>query len=46
VTVTFDDNVLPPTYQIDIGWVEANLADPNQTYTILIPVTPSPVSAL
>ncbi len=46
VTITFNDNVVPPTYQIEIGWVEANLADPNQTYTILIPVAPSPVIGL
>lgn len=43
VVITFDDNVVPPTYQIDINWVEAN---DNQSYTILIPVAASPLIGL
>lgn len=40
VTITFDDNVSPPTYEILVTWDEANEA---QTYTILIPAAASPV---
>ncbi len=43
VVIIFDDNVDPPTYQIDITWVEAN---ENQTYRILIPVAASPLLTL
>ena len=43
VVIVFDDNVAPPTYQIDITWVEAN---ENQTYRILIPVAASPLLTL
>ncbi len=43
VVILFDDNVDPPTYQIDITWVEAN---ENQTYRILIPVAASPLLTL
>lgn len=40
VTITYDDTVTPPTYEIVIGWVEAS---EDQSYTILIPATASPV---
>ena len=43
VTITYDDNVTPPTYQIVISWDEANQA---QSYTIMIPAAASPVFAL
>jgi len=43
VTITFDNNVSPPTYEIVVTWDEANEA---QTYTILIPAAPSPVTPL
>ncbi len=43
VTITYDDTVTPPTYEIVISWVEAAEA---QSYTILIPATASPVFAL
>ena len=43
VTITYDDTVTPPTYLIQIGWVEAN---ENQSYTIQIPVNASPLFAL
>jgi hypothetical protein len=35
VTVTFDGTVTPPTYEIEIAWVEAGQ---NLDYTILIPI--------
>jgi type IV pilus assembly protein PilV len=35
VTITFDGTVTPPTYEIEIAWVEAG---ENLDYTILIPV--------
>ena len=40
VTITYDDTVVPPTYEIVVSWVEA---DVDQDYTILIPATASPV---
>jgi len=43
VAITYDDTVIPPTYEIVIDWVEANEA---QSYTILIPATASPVVGL
>ncbi len=43
VTITYDDTVTPPTYEIVISWVEAAEA---QSYTILIPAAASPVFAL
>jgi len=35
VTVTFDGTVTPPTYEIEIAWVEAGQ---NLDFTILIPI--------
>lgn len=35
VTITFDGAVTPPTYEIEVAWVEAG---ENLDYTILIPV--------
>ena len=43
VVIIFDDTVTPPTYQIDVTWVEA---EQNQNYRILIPVSASPLFAL
>ena len=37
VTITYDDNPVPPTYQIVVSWSEAGEATP-PNYTILIPV--------
>ena len=37
VTVTYNDDVVPPTYTIVVGWEEAGEATP-PTYTIVIPV--------
>ncbi len=43
VTIVFNDNVTPPTYEIVVSWDEA---DENYTYEILIPAAASPVFAL
>ncbi len=43
VAITYDDTVIPPTYRIDITWVEA---EENLSYSILIPVVASPLVAL
>ncbi|MBT8089090.1 MAG: type IV pilus modification protein PilV [Gammaproteobacteria bacterium] len=37
VTVTYNDDVVPPTYTIAVSWEEAG-ADGTPTYTIVIPV--------
>lgn len=37
VAITYDDNPVPPTYQIVVTWDEAGEATP-PSYTILIPV--------
>jgi type IV pilus assembly protein PilV len=39
VTVTFNDDVTPNTFQIDVSWAEAGETTP-PTYSILIPVNP------
>ncbi len=40
VQITYNDNVDPPTYLIEITWEEAG---ESQSYTILIPAAASPV---
>ncbi len=37
VTITFDNNPVPPTYLIEVTWDEAGVV-PAPNYTILIPV--------
>ena len=37
VTVTFNDDVVPPEYTIEVSWEEAGAVTP-PTYTIVIPV--------
>lgn len=37
VTIIFDDNPIPPTYEITVNWEEAG-EDTPPSYTILIPV--------
>ena len=38
VTVSFNDDVLPPTYTIVVSWQEAGQEDTPPSYTIAIPV--------
>ena len=43
VTIVYDDNVTPPTYEIEVSWEEAG---ETLDYTILIPAAASPVFTL
>ena len=43
VAITYNDNVVPPTYEIVVSWDEAG---DTYDYTILIPAAASPVFAL
>ncbi len=43
VAITYDDNVVPPTYEIVVSWDEAG---DTYDYTILIPAAASPVFGL
>lgn len=38
ITITYDDNPVPPTYLIEVSWQEAGEEDNPPSYTILIPV--------
>jgi len=38
ITITYDDNPVPPTYLIEVSWQEAGQEDDPPSYSILIPV--------
>jgi len=38
ITITYDDNPVPPTYLIEVEWQEAGEEDDPPSYDILIPV--------